>query len=486
MKFALPVGIVPLALVVVGGCARKPALEVESSHREDVRVTVYKSDFGEVQEVRRFDLAKGSNDLHVDGISNLIDPETPLYEWLNGFPAEVVSSSYELGVNRLEDLLQRYEGKQVAMVWYGQDGRKGSTASGLLERGRDGQVLFRTGEGLLVNPTGTLVLPDEKGLAIRPSLSLRATSDKDGEARIRLSYLTRGLSWTADYSAFVNHTSDDMSLECWASVENRTGLVFPVKKLALVAGSPNRAARPYADFKRARLIEDEGILPRTSAAMPDSSLVPELAAQGELYRYEVDSPGLLASGQLNRVKLLGSKSVFIKRDYAISLPTLSPYSDYEWSYRPSPRKQNAVLTLTFSNDKTSSLGIPLPAGAVRVYDVDGKGEKHFTGSSAIGDTTENAKVSLTISNVFNVYSEFASVSNKVLDSKTVQKEYQATLHNQKDEPVGVRVVAGLVGNPVLVSESHKGTNISAQQRQWSIDVPAKSKVRLTITLKFRR
>jgi hypothetical protein len=184
--------------------------------------------------------------------------------------------------------------------------------------------------------------------------------------------------------------------------------------------------------------------------------------------------------------MFGSKSVFVKRDYAISLPTLSPYSDNEWSYRSSPRKQNAVLTLTFSNDKTSSLGMPLPAGAVRVYDIDGKGEKHYIGASAIGDTTENGKVNLAISNVFNVYSEFLALSTKALDSKTVQKEYQATLNNQKDEPIGVRVVATFSGNPVVVAEYHKGVNISDQRRQWTIDVPAKGEVRLRIVLKFHR
>jgi hypothetical protein len=169
MKHVLPIGAALTALTVAFGCARKPALEMDTGHREDVQLAIYKYDFGEVKEVRAFDLVKGLNDLHIDSISNLIDPETPIYEWLNEFPADAVSSSYELGVGGVEELLQKCEGKQVSMVWYGQDGRKGSSTSGLLERGRNGQIILRTGEGLLVNPTGTLVLPGEKGLSIRPS-----------------------------------------------------------------------------------------------------------------------------------------------------------------------------------------------------------------------------------------------------------------------------------------------------------------------------
>jgi len=485
MKILTLPGVIAIVALVGAGCAKRRSFDAAETTRKDVQLTVFKSDFGEVKEVRDLDLVKGSNNLHIDGISKLIDPQTPLYEWLNGFPAEVTSSSYDLGIGQSADLLQRFEGKQVQMVWYGQDGREGSSVSGVLERGNPGQVVLRTNDGLLVNPTGTLILPDQNGLAIRPNLSLRAKSDKDGQAKIQFSYLTRGLSWSADYVAFVYPSSDDMSLECWASVENRTGLAYPVRKLALVAGSPNRAVLHPVRRDWAKE-ESEGLGGVAQAPASDSSLPAPPTEQGELYRYEVDSPGVIAPDQLNRVKMLASKSVFIKRDYAVALPALSPYYDYEWSYQTSPRKQNAVLTLTFSNDKTSSLGMPLPAGTVRIYDVDSKGNKRYIGASDIQDTTENAKVNLTISNVFNVYAEFTVLSTKQLDSKTVQKDYQITVHNKKDEQVGVRLVAPLGGNPSIISESHKGTNINARQRQWTIDVPESGEVKLKLSIKFKR
>ncbi len=486
MKITVLSLLVVSIMVIGAGCAKKRSFDAAETIRGDVQLTVFKSDFGEVTEVREFDLVKGSNDLHIDSISRMIDPQTPLYEWLNGFPAQVSSSSYDLGVGESSDLLKRYEGIEVEMVWYGQDGREGSSVSGVLERGNPEQIVLRTSQGLLVNPSGTLILPDQQNLSIRPNLSLIAKSDKDGKAKVQLSYLTRGLSWSADYVAFVYPNSDDMSLECWASVENRTGLAYPAKKLALVAGSPNRAVLHSRTRSYWAKEESEGLGGATLALPADSSLPAPPTEQGELYRYEIDSPSVIAPDQLNRVKMLGSKSVFIKRDYAFALPTLSPYFDYEWSNQASPRKQNAVLTLTFSNDKTSSLGMPLPAGTVRIYDIDNKGTKRFIGASGIEDTPENAKVNLTLSNVFNVYSEFTIVATKQIDSKTVQKDYQITIHNKKDELVGVRLVAPLAGNLAILSESHKGTNLNARQRQWTIDVPENGETKLRLSIKFKR
>jgi len=465
--------------LTVGGCAvQLSPNSAENKHRE-VQLTVFKADFGEVQEVRTFNLAPGGNDLQLDRISRLIDPATPLYDWLDGFPAEVVSSSYQVGAGTVEELLQQFEGKEVGMVWFGQDGRRGSRVSGILEKAEPGQIVLRTSDGLLVNPSGTFVLPDETGLAIRPSLLVRATAKTGGRAKLRFSYQTRGLSWTADYTAFIDSASEEMALECWALVQNDTGIAYPAKKLALVAGSPNRAVLSRDVSESLRLREDKTLV---GAPEPGNPAGP--AQQGDLYRYEVDAPGLIAHGQLNRVKLFSFPRFSVKRDYAIALPTLGPYSDFEWPSRAQEQRRNAVLTLTFGNDKASGPGMTLPAGTVRIYETDTAG-KRFIGASAIRDTPEDKKVNLAISNVFEVYSDFLTVSTKRLDAKTVLKDYQATVRNSKSTPVRVRLVASLSGYPILVAESHKGANIGAGRRQWLIDVPAKSEARLKFAIKFR-
>lgn len=483
MKVCVLLLSVAVLTLTIAGCERRRGISALKVERPSVELTVYKYDFGEVKEIRPFDVVKGVNDLHIAEISNLIDPLTALYDWQDGFPAEVTSSTYDLGIGESADLMKRFEGKEVKMIWYGEDGREGSSRTGILEHSSSGQVVLRTNEGLLVNPTGTLIVPDESGIALRPSLAVRANVQKGGQGKLAVDYLTRGLSWSADYVAFVNPASDDMILECWASIDNRTGIAYPVKKLALAAGEPNRATRHRSAMKAFAKDETEGMAVATPADMAGEAIVP--SEQGELYRYEVNGPSLISPNQLNRVKMIESKSVFIKRDYNIALPSINPYSDYEWSYRQRRQRQNAVLTLTFSNDKTSSLGMPLPAGAVRVYDVSEKGAKRFIGASGIGDTTENDKVNLTITNVFNVYSEFTCLETKRLDQKTVQKSYQITVFNKKDEQIGVRLVAPLGGLVSIVSESQKGVNLNSQQRQWTVDVPASGETKLTIVVKFR-
>ena len=75
----------------------------------------------------------------------------------------------------------------------------------------------------------------------RPKLrfpSLEAASA--GARQAKLSYLTSGLSWKADYVALFDEAKNTMDLQGWITLSNNSGTPFENAKTQLVAGDVNQ------------------------------------------------------------------------------------------------------------------------------------------------------------------------------------------------------------------------------------------------------
>ena len=59
----------------------------------------------------------------------------------------------------------------------------------------------------------------------------------------------------------------------------------------------------------------------------------------------------------------------------------------------------------FKNDEKSGLGMPMPAGIVRVYQADSKGGVQFVGEDRIDHTPKDETLNLKIGNAFDVVCE---------------------------------------------------------------------------------
>jgi hypothetical protein len=138
----------------------------------------------------------------------------------------------------------------------------------------------------------------------------------------------------------------------------------------------------------------------------------------------------------------------------------------------------------FKNDKASELGIPLPAGAVRVYGPPAE-RSAYIGAASMSDTPKDTPVFLTLSEVFDVYSRIKTVSTKPVDKRTIRKSYQVVVHNEKAAPVKVRLVQWAYGAFNLREESAKSIKVSSGQRQWTVEVPAGGEKVLTYSIDLK-
>ena len=475
------------------GRAQKPAASPTETVRNSVILTVYKDDFGMAQETRPVQLAAGSNKLRITDVSKMLDPQSVLLGWQDkSSAAQIVAHAYDLGVASGDGLLKRYLGKEIEVVRYGQDGHEAERQKGTLMINSGDNVTLENDGKFIVNPQGTIVAPVTADIIPIPQLSVQADSPNAQAANLSVTYLTRGLSWSADYVATLAPDTDTLSLECWATVTNRTGADYPNAKVTLVAGSPNRAvqAAPSGSDGAGHSVSAGRAEMRQEVALkPSAPRAPAFAAPeniGEYHEYPVKSATTVVQEQMNRLLMLSSANVSIVRDYNARAPELSgyDYSDYGWGSPKQPVHGSVAVAITFHNREKDGLGQPLPQGAIRIYEPDFSGTLRYSGAASIADTPRDQPVYMTLGNAFDVFTESKVVKKQRMSKHVYRKEIELTLHNEKAAPVYLRVVQGLSGRWKIVSESSKHSKPVADSAQWKIHLPARSATPLRYTIDF--
>ncbi len=447
------------------GCTKAAGQEIVSSRSRAIDLSVYKEDFAMVSEKRPFDLVKGNTHLIIDEVSKQMDPNSVLFDWQKeGDMPQVTASTYDLGVPNGAGLLKRLNGQQVDLIWPSTDGKPGETLTGKLEAADEGGTFaLRTKDKLYVNPTGTIVAPSASTTSSLPRLSVEVESNSEGKKTMEVSYLTRGMSWSADYVAKLEPDATRAELECWATVTNLTGIPFPTSNLTLVAGSPNRSVATRTPMKFG--IEQQVAGAKAELADAKKQRM-ESTPLGELVAYKVPSRTTIGADQMNRVNIFGSRSVAIKRDYSLRLASPYPWQGDEGVV--AGRHKAATLSISFVNDESSNLGMPLPSGNVRAYERDASGQQRFTGAATLGDIAKKEHVHLTLTDVFDVYGEQRSVRTDQVDKHLIRKTFELVLHNEKAIPIDLRVVQDKYDNSKLVNESVKSSPLNSAQVQWTI------------------
>ena len=468
-----------LAIVAVAavGCLKASAKEgLQADKDREIELVVYSQDFAQVNEVRTVGLLDGTARVGLTQVSQQLDQSSLIYDWPDISSAQVTSTTYDLGSLSGQSLLEQLVGREVSLVYRGDNGREGARQTGILEVAAPGNIVVRVGDTLVVNPNATIETPAGE-VATMPRLTAFVQNGKREDVPLTVSYMTRGLSWGADYVLTLDPGTDPADLECWATVTNNTGIDFPAAKIKFVAGAPNRnVVATNAKLKDYDLAEERApadyMRGRAGEFSYDTGLRPE--QMGELIAYPYESKATLRNNQTNRVLMMDAPKVTVARDYAIRLP-------YYGMTDPQQRLK-ATLSLAFKNTDEAGLGKPLPAGSVRVYEPVKGGAPNYIGAAAIGNTPKDDRIDLTLTEVFNVYARAKTTETKKLDKKRTQYTYEVTVNNEKDKPLDVRVVRDFYGTWTITNESLKSTRPSAASAQWVVTVPAGGSTVVTYTV----
>ncbi len=429
----------------------------------DVGVTVYNSDIALVRDVRDIRLPQGTSDLRFVDIAATVNPSTVHFRSLTDpSKVHVLEQNYEYDLLDPDKLLRKYVGRDVTVVRTRQD--QGTTTDETV-RARllsyNGAPVWQIGGEIVTGmPASQLRFPElPESLYTRPTLIW--TLDNAGAARHRVetSYLAGKLSWNADYVLTIARDDKAADLDGWVTLTNGSGTSFRHAQLQLVAGELNRVR---AAFER-RVVDAIGnTAPAAAAPMTEEAF-------SDYHLYTLGRKTTINNSETKQVSLLGATGVPIVKRYVVNGQAFY----YRSAQHPgAPLRDPVQVFYQFRNEERSGLGLPMPAGVVRVFQADSKGGVQFVGEDRIMHTPKDESLDVKIGNAFDVVCERKQVGFEKVAANTYESEFEITLRNHKTTAVTVDVNEPVGGTWRIVSASHAWTKTDAWAAHFSVPVAA--------------
>ena len=349
--------------------------------RQSVNLTVYNSNLGLVRETRRVTLPSGQIALRFADVTAQIRPETVhLSSLTSATGLRILEQNYQYDLLNPGKLLEKFVGREITLVLrhFQNNSETFEPVQATLLSNNAGQV-WRINGQIVINPTNIAEMrfPDvPKNLVATPTLVWDLENGSAGSQNIEASYLTNGMNWRADYVLVVNADDTKGDLQGWVTLMNSSGATFEDARLQLVAGDVNRVSdeRNYALA---------GAMARKEAASES-----EFREQGffEYHLYTLQRLTTIGDNETKQVSLLEAAGFNVKKEFVLNGQRYY-YTNY--NNPGQPIKEKVGVFIQFRNAQTNKLGMPLPAGTIRLYKKDDKGNQQFIGEDRIDHTPKD-------------------------------------------------------------------------------------------------
>jgi hypothetical protein len=138
----------------------------------------------------------------------------------------------------------------------------------------------------------------------------------------------------------------------------------------------------------------------------------------------------------------------------------------------SPIRDPVKVYYQFRNSQGGGLGLPMPAGVVRVYQSDSKGGVQFVGEDRIEHTPKDEELNLKIGSAFDVACERNQVDFEKVASNVYEVEYEITFRNHKAAPITVEVNEPIGGTWQMIRSSYEWKKSAAWASSFTVPVGA--------------
>ncbi|MGE5177319.1 MAG: DUF4139 domain-containing protein [Hyphomicrobiales bacterium] len=416
-------------------------------------IVVYSDGFALVRRPLALDLAAGTNDVTMEGVAPTIDSTSVR---LTGDGFSVRRQEFRYDVWNAGRVFERFLGDTITFRAIGRPYR------GLLA-GIDGDDLFiqrRDSSDVLMMlkrfNISEIDFPRALGLATRPSLSWRIEASKAGPKRAALSYLADGVRWEAEYAAVLDASGGTVAWSGWATIVNRCGESFDGAHVALVAGDVHRAGESVG---RGEDMEE-------AAAAPPPKPATDFFTYHE---YAVADPIDLGTAATVQVPLVPESTIHAMRTYR---------------YDGARDGSRVRVALEFANDRKEGLGMPLPAGRVRIYAPDAAGVLTLAGEDAIPHTAAGEHVRVLSGVAFDLVGERTRVAHARVSRAVTEDQYRIRLRNRGAREATVTVAENLYGNWEITDHSSDFRKKDAENVEFDVKVPAGGESTLTFTVRY--
>jgi hypothetical protein len=465
-----------------------------------------------VTETRTVDLPPGTSEIRFEGVADTLIPASVI---IRGLPEQPAEKNYDARLLSPGALVDANLGRPVHIRRTHRKTGKVTETEAIIRSGPNGIVLQTPAGVEALSCTGlpeTLTynqVPD--GLSDKPTLSIRASAAAPTHATVRLSYLATQFDWQANYVASLAPDGRTLDLFAWLTLANGNDASFPSAQAQAVAGHPNRedgsdeqAVQTVSPEVRlecwpAGTTSDVSEIPPappppppppmgergedivvTGSRIPEANLmspspVTMIAQQeelGDLKLYRIPEAVTVAANAQKQVALLVKDRVPYERIYALTQAAAGQVED------PRP----IAIRLRMKNLKPRGLGIPLPSGAVAIFETVGE-RPMLMGEPRLKDSAVGEDVELEVGespDVTYTLQRLGRPEESTHPRSAVR--YRLELANARPVTSIVEVELPINVRQELVKPSHR-LGIKDGRHLWRAEVPANGRAELSYTIR---
>jgi hypothetical protein len=268
---------------------------------------------------------------------------------------------------------------------------------------------------------------------------------------------------------------------------NQSGVDYPNATLKLVAGDVQRVQPQQhgARMERMRFAAEDAA--GGGGGFQEKSFF-------EYHLYTLGRKTTIENSSTKQIELFEPKSdvpvekVFVY--YGAPSMRFIPYHGSPHTDRNFGTEMNKKVDLyvRFKNEEKAGLGIPLPAGRVRVYkrdDADGNVE--FVGEDVIQHTPKNEELLIKLGSAFDIVGERKQTDFQInVGEEWITESFEIKLRNQKEQPATVIVKENLFrwATWEITNSSHKWEKNDSRTIHMPIDLKAGEEKTITYIVKY--
>lgn len=430
---------------------------------DEIAVTVYNSDLGVVRETRNLEFAQGEGKIKFTDVASRIDATSVTFDIVDSTKeVDILEQNYDFDLVNPDKIYNKYIDNNIEIVT-----EKGELFNGKLLSYAGGYLVIEQTDGKIKTISKSWVrdvtFPDlPEGLITRPTLFWDYQSNFTGPAEAIVGYQTSGMIWHAEYVGILDENDSLLDLTGWVSINNNSGKTYKDATLKVVAGEIHRA-RPQYDRGR-------GFAEVSLAAAPKAVGFEEKAFF-EYHLYTLPRKATLKNNQIKQISMFEPAKAVVKK---------------ELRYTSGQGRGDVNIFIKMNNSQEVGLGMPLPAGRVRIFKADSDKSLILLGEDRIDHTPRNEDVKLRIGKSFDVIGETTEVSRRRISDKITEYDYRIEVRNQKDEAVTVIIERGFGGFWEILNTSLDYNKKSASRIEWTLDIEPEEKGVIDFTFRLTR
>lgn len=424
---------------------------------EDISVTVYNSNLGVISEKRTLKFDKGTSSLAFRDVPALIDANSVGFTVEGNRNISILEQNYAYDLVSPDKMYQKYIDKDIELI-----DKEGKLYSGTLLAYSSGAVTIKEKSGRIkivllsqVTEVNFPSLPD--GLITRPTLFWKYSSDFSGDVNCEVGYQTSGIGWSAEYVGLLDPNETQLDLSGWAAIDNQSGKTYADATLKLVAGDIHRATQPYP-------VTMEIDQYRTMAKGEAPGF--QEKAFFEYHLYTLPRKATVADRETKQISLFE--------------PAMAKVSKI-FRYRPDNSAKAVEVAIRFNNSKTTGLGMPLPAGRVRIFKADDDGSRILLGEDWIEHTPKDEELTLVVGNAFDIAAEERTMSQTRVTQYIEDREMEAEIRSRKETAVTVEITKKLYGFWEILESNFEYKKKDANTIEFKVPVNANQ----TVVVKYK-